>query len=177
MQDRNQALLGGILILAGLLFLVSTIFRVDFWEFCWPAALILIGVWIIARPRMVSSETDVRMSIFGDIDADMMEGSSKQEFWSAIGDVDLDLTTVAPPSGMFKINVYTFVGDIDLTVPETLPVKISASGFVTEGRIFGEKMGGFLTPIDYEAEGYAQAEDKIHVEVLSFVGDLKVRQV
>ena len=66
MQNRGQLILGGLLILFGALFLVSNIFNIDFGALCWPLAIILIGVWIIVRPRMVAEDTDLRMWVFGD---------------------------------------------------------------------------------------------------------------
>lgn len=174
MQTRGQMILGGVLILFGILFLLSNLFNIDFGSICWPTLFILVGVWIILRPRMISGDTDLRMWIFGDHYLRGEWEAKDQEIWSFIGDINMNFTQAQFAKPEIRIRIYTFVADIDLTVPEDLGLAISWSGFVTDGRVLGERMGGFLSPVHYESEGYASAERKVQLEILSFVGDTKV---
>lgn len=177
MQNRGQLILGGALILFGVLFLISNFFNIDFGAICWPMLIILIGVWIIARPRMVSEDTDVRMWLFGDHYRRGEWQAKDQEIWSFIGDINLDFTEAELEKPETKLKIYTFVADIDLTVPDGIGLSISWFGFVTDGRIHGERMGGFVTPVHYTSEGYESSSKKLDLELISFVGDLKVHPV
>ena len=177
MQNRGQLILGGVLILFGVLFLISNFFNIDFGAICFPTLIILIGVWIIVRPRMVSEDTDLRMWIFGDHYRRGEWLAKDQEVWSFIGDVNLDFTEAKLEKPETTLKIYTFVADIDLTVPEDLGLSISWFGFVTDGRIHGKRLGGFVSPVHYTSEGYESASKKVNVELFSFVGDLKVHPV
>lgn len=177
MQNRTQLIMGGALILFGVLFLISNFFNIDFGAICWPTLIILVGVWIIVRPRMVPEDTDVRMWIFGDHDRHGEWQAQDQEIWSFIGDINLDFTAAELKKPETKLKIFTFVADIDLTVPKDLGLSISWVGFVTDGRIQGKRMGGFVTPVNYISEGYETAAKKLDLELISFVGDLKVHPV
>ena len=177
MQNRNQLILGGALILFGVLFLISNFFNIDFGAICWPTLIILIGVWIIVRPRMVSEDTDVRMWIFGDHYRRGEWQAQDQEIWSFIGDINLDFSEAELEKPETKLKIYTFVADIDLTVPKDLGLSISWLGFVTDGRIHGKRMGGFVSPVNYTSEGYESAAKKLDLELISFVGDLKIHPI
>jgi lia operon protein LiaF len=174
MQNRGQLILGGALILFGALFLISNFFNIDFGALCWPLVIIIVGVWIIVRPRMVPKETDLRMWIFGDHYRRGEWQARDQEIWSFIGDINLDFNEAQFEKSEIEVKMYCFVADVDLTVPEDLGVSISWFGFVTDGRIHDRRMGGFLTPVHYTSEGYESASRKVAIEVISFVGDVKV---
>jgi lia operon protein LiaF len=174
MQNRGQLILGGALILFGVLFLISNFFNIDFGAICWPTLIILIGVWIIVRPRMVPEDTELRMWIFGDHYRRGEWKAGDQEIWSFIGDINLNFAEAELEKPETTLKLYTFVADIDLTVPENLGLSISWFGFVTDGRILGKRLGGFLSPVHYTSEGYESAANKLNVELISFVGDLKV---
>ena len=50
MQNRNQALLGVIILLLGLGFLLANFLKISFWSICFPAGLILLGILLVMRP-------------------------------------------------------------------------------------------------------------------------------
>lgn len=174
MQNRGQFLLGGLLILFGIMFLISNFFNIDFGALCWPSLIILVGVWLIVRPRMVSGDTDLRMWIFGDHYRHGEWQVRDQEIWSFIGDINLDFSQAEFLNPVTDLKIYTFVADIDLTVPEHIGLSVSWFGMVTDGRILEKRLGGFLSPVSYTSDGYDAAEHKINLELFSMVGDLKV---
>ena len=174
MQNRGQLILGGLLILFGVMFLISNFFNIDFGALCWPSLIILVGVWIIVRPRMVSEDTDLRMWVFGDHTRRGDWQAGDQEIWSFIGDINLDFTEAELKTDEISLKIYCFVADIDLTLPEDLGLSISWFGFVTDGRIGDKRLGGFVSPVRYQSENYESASKKLNLEMVSFVGDLKV---
>ena len=177
MKKQTQLFLGSVLIGFGVLVLLSNIFNIDFGAICWPSVLILIGVLLILRPRLAPEGTDVRMLLFGDLRRSGVWEVKDQEIWSFVGDVDLDFSQANFPADEVNIQLFRFVGDVDIIVPEDVGISISSTGFVTEGRLEGKKRGGFLTPIRYTSENYEAAAKRFHLEMISFVADLKVIRV
>jgi predicted membrane protein len=74
--------------------------------------------------------------------------------------------------------MYGFVGDIDVTLPAEVGFKLNAYGFVTDARILGEKHTGFfIQPVQEISEGYETASKKVDIDLLAFVGEVKIRTV
>jgi lia operon protein LiaF len=177
MKKQTQILLGSALIGFGALIMMSNLFNIDFGAICWPSVLILVGVLIIVRPRIAPEGTDVRMLLFGDLRRSGEWDVMDQEIWSFVGDVDLDFTQANFPEDEVTFQLYRFVGDVDIIVPQDIGISISSMGFVTEARLEGKKRGGLLTPVRYTSDNFDSAVKRIHLEMISFVADLKVIRV
>ena len=174
MRGRGPYILGVFLILIGLLSLLNNLLGIDFGKLFWPLVFIGLGLLIIFRPRMVGPDTDVGIRLFGDIRRGGDWEMKDEEYWSFIGDIKLDLTEANVPPGETKIRAYGFIGDLKLRVPEGLGVAISNMGFITESKMLDKRMGGFLTPVNWESEGYETAEKKIDIEMINFIGGVRV---
>lgn len=177
MKKHTQILLGSALILFGTLIMMSNLFNIDIGAICWPSILIMVGVLIIVRPRIAPQGTDVRMLLFADMRRSGEWDVMDQEIWSFVGDVDLDFTQANFPEDEVTFQLYRFVGDVDIIVPEDIGISISSMGFVTEARLEGKKRGGFMTPVRFTSDNYDSAVKRIRLEMISFVADLKVIRV
>jgi lia operon protein LiaF len=100
-----------------------------------------------------------------------------EEFYVGVGDVRLDLTTADIPEGETCIRVLVGVGSVSVRVPEGVGVSVSSTGFVVDVRALGRKQVGFFTPFEVTSDDYQTAGSKVHLETVSFVGDVKVRQL
>jgi predicted membrane protein len=177
MKLRAEVVLGTLLVLVGFLALISTLFNVDFGLICWPTLFILLGIWIIVRPRMVSEDTNVHLIFLGDFKRSGGWEASDQEIWSFITDADLDLTNAEIHEGETSIKMYGFVGDLDVTLPSNVGFKVNAYGFVTDVNILGQKKTTFfLQPVQEASEDYALVAKKINLDMIAFVGEVKVRR-
>jgi hypothetical protein len=67
MRNQGQLFIGLILVFAGVLFLAGTVFNINMWAFCWPLGLIMLGVWLIARPQMAGPDTRFMQQFIGEI--------------------------------------------------------------------------------------------------------------
>ncbi len=171
MRDKGQLWLGGVLIFLGLLILLDNIFvDIAFGSLFWPLIFILVGMLIIVRPRMVSPETEVTVRLFGDT-RQMGEWDARDaEFWSFIGDVKMDMREANVPTGVTVVKLYGFIADLKIRLPEDVGVIVDNIGLITESKIFGKRMGGFLTPIDWKSEDYDSAKKKLNIEMINFIG-------
>jgi lia operon protein LiaF len=176
MRNQGQLLIGIFLISLGLMFLISTIFDIRLGAFCWPAGLILLGAWLLLRPRTVPADTAVTYRIIGDIERYDPWQVSDEEIWSFIGDVELDMTEAVITDGETRISVYGFVGDIKMTVPADVGVTVSSYAIASSTNILGQKNDGVLSPIHVTSDNYKAADRRIRLEATFIAGDVKVRQ-
>jgi predicted membrane protein len=175
MSKRMQLILGGILLGVGLLLLLENVLNIDFWSFCWPIGLILLGVFLLLAPRMRLSGSGINIRILGGVKRKGDWMVANEEIWMFVGDIRLDLSEAEIPEGETTIRLIGFVGDIDLIAPSSAGLSVSSSGFLTSGKIFGRKEDTFLSTQRYSSEGYSEMERRLHVEALFFVNDLDIR--
>lgn len=177
MVNRGQLVLGSILVLLGLMLLVGSIFRIDMWAFCWPTGLILLGVWLVLRPTLTGPDKGSEVVLLGDIRRRGVWNLADQTIWLGIGDVDLDLTQAVIPAGETQLNLYGFVGDVDIFMPRSMGYAIRANGFVVHSDLEGEPTDNVLVPLEATSANYVAAEQRLRIEMTSFVADIKIRQV
>ena len=176
MRIPGQVIFGILIIVIGLAFLLGNVFDVDVGALCFPTALILLGVWLLLRPRLVGPDIGLRFRIFGPIRRSGAWQVADEEMWLFVGDVHLDMTQAEIPPGETRIRVFGFVGDVRLLVPEGVGVSVSSMAFVTDARVLGQRRDGFLVPVHLTSDDYEAAERKVHLETMFFVTDVRVRQ-
>jgi predicted membrane protein len=176
MSKRMQLILGGVVLGIGLLLLLENVLNIDFWSFCWPIGLILLGVFLLLVPRMRRSGSEINIRILGGVKRKGDWIVANEEIWMFVGDIRLDLSEAEIPEGQTTIRLIGFVGDIDLIAPSDAGLSVAASGFLTSGKILGHKQDTFLGTQRYSSEGYDELGRRLHVETLFFVNDLDIRQ-
>ncbi len=175
---RNTGLLffGGLLIIVGLAYIAGQVFQINIWGILWPLLLILLGVWLLLRPLMLRSGSNVDVFFIGDIRRSGTWQVHNEEYWRFIGDVKLNLTQADIPLGETVYRTNGFVNDVKAIVPPDVGVAISSTAFITSTKAFGRKQESFVTPLEITSENYASAERKIRLEVTGFISDIKVIQ-
>lgn len=176
MRNQNQFYLGIMIVAAGVILLLANIFRIDIGIFCWPLALILLGVFLLLRPRMVDPETTLTQKFLAEMERSGDWLVADEEMWYFVGDVDLDMSEATIPYGETRLRALGFVSDIELRVPKDVGLAVSSAAFVSDTSLFGQKEESFLSPLRFETENYKLADRKIRLDVTSFVSDIKVRR-
>jgi lia operon protein LiaF len=176
MRNQGQVYLALFIILIGVLFLIGNLFDVDVGTFCWPTALILLGLWLLLRPQLISSDAAVHQKLLGDIRRRGAWQVTDEEIWLGIGDIRLDLAEAEIPVGETKLRVWNFVGSVNLRVPDDVGVSLTSTAFVSDVRMFGRKQEGILTPVQMSSENYETAERKVRLEITCFVADVRIRR-
>jgi len=177
MVNRGQLFLGAGLVLIGIIFLLGTVFRIDLWPLCWSFGLILLGVWLVMRPKFAAPGSGTEVSLIGDLKRRGSWSVRDEEFWLGVNDVDLDLTQAVIPPGQVTLRFYTFVSDVDIDVPRTVGVSVHAAGFVVDTNLLGRDYDGFLSPVEAISDDYQTAESRLRIELTGFVANLKVRRI
>lgn len=177
MRNRGFVIVGGLLILWGILILLSELLNVDFSTICWPIALILVGVYLLVRPRMVIGKAQVNFSPLNNTRRSGPWQVVSEEIYTLVGDTRLDLTQAEVQPGETVLRVFGFVGDVRLYLPPHLAFSVSSWAFVNDSKILGQKYDRIINPLEYSSPGYESAEKKIRLETYFFVVDMDIFQV
>ncbi len=177
MQNRGQLFWGLVVILLGVLFLIGNLTNIDVSAYCWPVALILVGLWLILRPRTTAPGTVDTTKVIGDIDRSGAWTVTAEDFFGFVMDLDLDMTQAIIPPGKTLLRVYGFVTDVELFVPKDVGVRVSPAAFYAESKINGEKEEQILASMPVQTDNYDTAERQLMVETRSFVTEISVRQL
>ena len=176
MHNRGQLIIGGVLVFLGISVIASNLFQIDLGAICWPSAFILLGIWLILRPRLALPGSEVNIQPLCSIRRSGPWTVNSEEIWMFVGDVKLDFTQTEIPTGETSFRIYGFVGNVTLILPQDADVSISASALVNDAKIFGKKQDIFLTGLQYDSPNYQNAERKIRLETFFFVCDLDLIQ-
>ena len=176
MRNRGQMIIGLVLVVIGLLFVIGIIFDINLRGSFWAVVLIILGVWMLVRPRVLPDTAGEHFRFLGDVVRRGPWKVQNQAFWAFLGDVKLDFTEAEIPDGETVIRSHSFLGDMRVIAPQDLAISVSSIGFITDVRLFGEKRGGIIAPSEIATPGYEDAPKKLRLETLSFLGGLKVRK-
>lgn len=177
MYNKQQVFIGAVIVLIGVMFLIGNIFDVDVGLLCWPVALIAAGILLLMRPQLLDPDTPGQLRLLGDVHRRGEWQVTDEEIWVGIGNVRLDMTDADVPVGETLIRIFSFVGDVRVSVPEGVGVSVSSMAFVTDVRGLGRKGDYIMTPFELSSDDYESAERRVRLETLAFVRNLRVRQV
>ncbi len=177
-QTNTPALVFGVLIIAaGVLYLLGNILHFDAGDLCLPVGLILVGGFLLLRPRFVQPGAHTTQQILGEIRRQGVWRVADEEFWMFVGDIDLDLTQAEIPAGETHLRLFAFVADTDIILPRDVGVTVVSTAFVSDLKLWNGKRSAFLAPATEVSENWATAERKVRIETTYFVSDLAVRRV
>lgn len=175
MDHRGSLLVGGVLIIVGLLALLGAIFHINFWELCWPAGLITLGLILLTRPRWILPGVGLRFLPVGDITRDGQWPVQSEEFSTFVSDIELDFSETQIPDGETVYRIDGFVIGCKVTLPENVAISIQSSAFTTDAHVLNEKSDAFMTTYKKSSPDYESANTKIKLIFNAFVVDLSVK--
>lgn len=177
---RNQSLIivGVILVAVGLMFLLGNLLNINLAAFCFPMGLIILGFFLLIRPRMVPANTRSDVLFIGDMERTAPWNVTDEELWSLIGDIKYDLTSAAIPKGQTTIRCTGFISDIEIVAPKDVGVTLSSnalvSSFTPPG---GQEEDYFLSPVHWQNAAAAYADRQVRFELVQFIAEVSVREV
>lgn len=177
MRTRGIMIIGILLIVLGLIALISNLTDVDFSGVWCPTILILMGLLVLLRPKMVKEGVAVDFTLLGEYKRSGIWKTAPVEIWAGVGEVKLDFTQAEVPVGETPIHIYHLIGDVVLNPGNTVGLSLTANGLLNTVKWMGAKQDNFLNSVQLSTANYAQAERKVAVEVTNLVGDVKVQAV
>lgn len=176
MRNRGTIYIAIFIIVAGVVLLLGNIFNLNLGAFCLPVGLILLGLFVLLRPRAAGEDMTSRFVLIGDIERSGPGELTSEEVWGFIVESKYDLTKVKIPPGETIMRGYAFVSDVEIYAPADIGVEIIATSFVTEFKLDGgDEETNLLTPFTWKSDGYKMMERRVRFELYQFVGDIKAR--
>jgi len=175
MRTRGVMIIGIFLIVMGVIALVSNLTDINFSNFCFPTILILMGLLVLFRPRMVKEGVDVDFILLGEYKRSGVWPVAPVEIWAGLGDVKLDFSQAEIPVGETPVHIYHLIGDVVLVPDDKAGLSLTASGLLNTVKWMGAKQDNFLNSVQLATPNFTQAERRVAVEVTNLIGDVKVK--
>lgn len=136
--NRSAIFLGTAVLLFGIIFQLQelNVFPGNVFKYIWPMALILFGLWLVARSagyRMPGSKTENldRVNLFtlwGGVEKKINSAQfSGGEATALMGGIKLNLSEAGLSSGNNELKVTAIMGGVEIIVPESWNVLVSGS--------------------------------------------------
>ena len=176
-MKKWQVTLGIFLIVMGLFTIIRLFFDIDLWNYVLPLILIGVGIFVILRPSFIEKNKPQMMRIFGDIRRVGEREVINAEYWLLAGDVKLDYASSVVPEGQTEIKIFLGFGDIRLTVPTEVGVKIRCESMISE--IHSEKRTEehIFQSSSYESPDFAFKTQKLCFQTSGIVNVVKLDQL
>lgn len=173
MKQANPISFGLMIILVGVLLLAGNLFGWPVGKLIVPLLFIGVGIWLLLPRHHMGVESNTT-GFIQEIKRDGRWTVQNESFHTFISDIKLDLTEADIPAGETTFYISGFIGDIGIRVPDDMGVKLSASVFISDIDVLGQKRGGIFSPIELQTADYKLAERRLHIVASHFINDIKV---
>lgn len=164
---------GYVLLFGGVLFLISG-------HFSFFVAIILISLgYFFIRSKQVQKDDYVQKQTFLESLKRNHEAWElrSMSIWSAIGEIQLDLSLALTDQKETTLVFQGIIGDIDLIVPEELGVKVKGTILLGQTQVEEERDAGIVNKLAWVSSNYERAEHRVNVEISYLVGDVNIKRL
>lgn len=193
-----RIILGALILLFGVAWMLEIAGAVDEipWSYLLPAAVIVIGVGLIADPHgpthgglvflgiilTLFMLVDVSVSKFDFTTGDTVVGQltehpagvdELEDYGIFAGELTVDLSDVDFPAGETEVNANAFAGSVKIIVPDNVTVELKAGTFAGEIRALGKGSEGLGPRLDETFPG-TDATRILVLDVSTFAGQIEV---
>jgi len=102
---------------------------------------------------------------------------SNVEISMGIGDLELNLSEGILSTGLNRVIISGFIGDIRIFVPKIMSFFSHCSNFIGDIDLGGQKTSGFGNTLEHNTPDYDKAESKLYVAANNFIGNIKVYRI
>ena len=96
------------------------------------------------------------------------------EVSDGIGDIEMRLKGGVLSSGLNRLVIAGFIGDIRIFIPEGMAWFAHCSNFIGDVELAERRASGFGNNLDGQSANYETAAEKVYIAANSFIGDIKV---
>ncbi len=196
--NSARIIVGALILLIGVAWMLEIAGAVDEipWSYLLPAAVIVIGIGLIADSRGPTHSglvflgivltlfllIEVSVSSFSFTTGDTVVGPSShrpatvedlEDYGIFAGELTVDLTDVVFPVGETTVSATAFAGSMKIIVPVEVTVELNAGTFAGEIRALGRQNGGLGPRLDETFPG-SDADRVLVLDVTTFAGEIEV---
>jgi len=175
MKNRTAILIGSILIILGVFSIIDALFGINLGTLIFPLILIGLGVLILFRPKTSPAGNNLILRFVGETDKSHEWTVEPAEYWAFVGSMKLDFSKAIIPEGETSIVLYSFVNELEITLPTDAGLRLAARGFVQNTKVMGHNEDHIFAPFEYETPDYAIQTRKINIQSLSFVSEVEIK--
>ena len=176
MKNKSAVLIGSALIILGAFSIIDILFDINLWSFIFPLILIGLGVLILLRPKTTPEGSNYLFRFINESDKLHSWTVEPAEYWSFVGNMNLDFSEAIIPEGETFINMVSFVNELDIILPTDSGFKLKARGFVHDTNVKDNKEDHLLAVFEYETPDYKNQTRKINIQTLSFVSEVEIKE-
>lgn len=169
---------GAVMLIAlGVIFLLGNlnifVFR---WDMLGPLFLILLGAWMVSRAFTPGwGHGGNVFAGIGELRPDLNGKEIRREkFEHGVGEARIDLTRAIFPEGESAVKASQGIGELRVTVPRDLAVRVRASAGMGEVRLFDEEESGIDPRLEFQSPEYASAARKLNLIASVGLGAVRV---
>ena len=197
-SNSARIILGALILLIGVAWMLEIAGAVDEipWSYLLPAAVMVIGVGLVADSRGPTHGglvflgiiltlfllIDVSVSSFNFTTGDTVVGPATyrpaaveelEDYGIFAGELTVDLSQVAFPVGETTVNVNIFAGSVKIIVPSEVTIELQAGTFAGEIRALDKRSEGLGPRLDETFPG-SEAGRIVVIDVTTFAGEIEV---
>jgi hypothetical protein len=183
---RGDIFFGLIIIILGVIFLLQNIYPdFHFWHFIgkfWPVLLIILGIYIVVNRNYHHRHFHFHPDVHGKFVGDTRLDFSGKEIGEAnasqvIGDLTIDLRNSRLKPGVNHLNISAVIGDTDIFVPTTFPLKFSGRTVLGDLRFDRSTDEGLSPKIEHVDDNYESSESKLFITFSGTIGDMTLQRI
>jgi len=186
LKTDSRKIIGIVVIGLGIIFLIDSLFNIDFWGFIWklwPVVLIILGAYILKnqdrfKDDSKSGDFSSDSRLFGDLDISMGgKEIGDHRYSTLVGDMKVDLSGGEFKSGEKKISVSVLIGDVRIKIPDNIPMRLSSQSMIGDIRFDDLKRDGFFQRLDHVDDNFESAENRLFLSASVIIGDLEIHRI
>ena len=174
MRNKGQLILGAAVVTFGLILLLFNLLNISIWRFVWPILLIAVGVLVILRQQRDKGDIITQFGFVRDIKCRNSWNVNNSEYWHFVADVDIDFSQATFDEGKYHWQLYGFVHEIRLRIPDDVGVMLTTNAILTEKKINGTSESSILVPMNWRSKNFETSIKKFQLTAIGFVIDVRI---
>jgi len=165
---RRELTLGIAIALVGTVLTAHELTGLNLGSYLGPIILIIAGAWVLWHTGHAATPRPLTFHPFGTVLREGLWVVRDEQLAVLFGDISLDLTAARLPEGAVTLSCIGLVGDIDLRVPSTVGVRLSANALLGSIHFGGQRQRLLAQTVMLASPELGQAKQVVDLQT-SFV--------
>jgi len=140
-----------------------------------PFLMIGCGLLLLISPTLVPSNASHAVQFIGEYRQHYCHAIDDKSIFMGIGDVELDFSHIALPSGDTNLKIICLAGGIHLKFRSDFAYHIRSRAFVSEVTENGQEQDFVVSTFKKSSRDFEISGQRLNIEILSFVSDINIQ--
>lgn len=174
MRKNISNFLGLLLIFIGITAIIHRITGFNLWNYLFPTLLVLIGLFLIFKPKFITGTGASTIQFIGEIEKTSHWIVQSQEMWMFVGDIKLDFREAQIPDGLSELHIFGFVNDIRIIQTPNAAFAYKTNAIISDNRINNQKNETFLNTFEVQDPNFDTSLKKVKIQSWAFVNETRI---